>query len=233
MGADERSLIELSKALGHPFRQPAFLAEALTHPSVAGRAAHGYQRLEFLGDRVLGLVVADLLFRRYPDDDEGALSRRHAALVRADTLADVAEAIDLGAYLALSAGEASAGARGNRALLADACEAVIGALYVDGGLAAAAAFIERHWSARLAADEPARDAKTALQEWAQGRGLPLPDYRTLSRTGPDHAPLFTVEARVEGLTPATAEGPSKRAAEQAAAALLLAAARAHAEAHDA
>ncbi len=230
-GADDR-LDLLAERLGHRFARPELLREALTHASAGTAAARDYQRLEFLGDRVLGLVIADLLLRRHPEENEGALARRHVALVRAETLAEVADGIGLGAFLILSSGEDGSGARSNRGLLADACEALIGALYLDGGLPAAECFIESQWSQLLAASVPERDAKTALQEWAQGRSLPLPDYTVLERMGPDHAPVFTVEVRVEGLPPARAEGPSKRIAEQSAAAMLLEATRAHPEAHD-
>ncbi len=224
MSAARDRLTVLAQTLGHAFAEPELLREALTHASV-GQAAPDYQRLEFLGDRVLGLVIADLLLRSHPDEAEGALSRRHTALVRAETLAETAEDIGLGDYLILAPGEESAGVQQNRALLADVCEAVIGAIYLDGGLAAAADFIAARWGHRLGAAVPPRDAKTALQEWAQGRGRPLPQYRTLGHSGPDHDPVFTVEVRVDGLPPATAEGASKRAAGQAAAAKLLEAAR--------
>lgn len=226
-------LSNLCDILGYRFTQLEILREALTHPGAGPRKGRNYQRLEFLGDRVLGLVVADLLIARFPDDDEGALSRRLVALVRAETLAEIAAEIGLGAFLVLAAGEDAMGARENPSLLADACEAVIGALYLDGGLAAAAAFIEARWGARLDVAVPPRDAKTLLQEWAQGRGLALPKYRTLDRAGPDHAPVFQVEVTVVGMPPAVGAGASKQAAEQAAAAMMLEARRAHPEAHGA
>ena len=213
---------DLSPILGHQFARPALLAEALTHPSVKTRG-HAYQRLEFLGDRVLGLIVADMLLAAFPSEDEGALAKRLAALVRREALANVAAGIDLGQYLTLSKGEDETGGRSNPALLADAMEAVIGALYVDDGLAAAEGFVRRHWTAMMeTAGAPPQDAKTRLQEWAQGAAKPLPDYTTVSVEGPPHAPTFAVEARVEGFPGATAKGPSKRAAEQAAAAAVLA-----------
>jgi ribonuclease III len=210
---------------GHSFEDPSLLAQALTHPSALARGrsrVESYERLEFLGDRVLGLVVADMLYRAYPDEEEGALARRHSALVCRDALARVAGALDLGDFLTLSRGEEEGGGRRNPAVLADACEALIGALYLDGGLGAAEAFIRRHWSRLMQArQQPPRDAKTALQEWAQGEGRPLPAYETVGVEGPDHAPTFCVRVRVEGLEPVTANGPSKRAAEQAAAERLL------------
>jgi ribonuclease III len=218
----------LAPVLGHRFADPALLVEALTHASAVPRAkAHrvrGYERLEFLGDRVLGLIVAELLWRRFPDEAEGALTRRHTHLVRRETLAELARGIGLSAHIIMSAGEAGAQTQGNPAILADVCEAVIAALYLDGGLAAAHAFIEAHWGRLIEADAaPPRDPKTALQEWAQARGRGLPRYATLRVEGPAHARRFTVSASVEGLEAQSATGTSKRAAEVAAAAALLAA----------
>jgi len=215
----------LSDRLGHAFAKPALLREALTHPSASGRRGGkslNYQRLEFLGDRVLGLIVAELLYREFPREPEGDLARRLAALVREETLAQVAEDLELGEFMVIAGSEEGAGERANPSLLSDVCEAAIGALYLDGGLEAARAFIERCWRPLLAADlEPPQDAKTALQEWAQGRGLPLPSYREVAREGPDHEPRFTVAVSVAGHEAAEGEGRSKRAAEQAAAERLL------------
>lgn len=226
MTAKGPDLGPLSEALGHRFADPGLLAEALTHSSALPRgrsARRSYERLEFLGDRVLGLVIAELLWRRFPDEAEGALTRRHTSLVRRETLVEVARAIDLGDFVTVSAGEAQGGARASAGVLADACEAVIAALYLDGGLEAAAAFVRRHWEARIdAASSPPRDPKTALQEWAQGRARGLPIYETVGVEGPAHRRAFTVSVRVEGMEPATASGNSKRAAETAAAAELLA-----------
>jgi ribonuclease-3 len=230
---------DLARALGHPFAQPALLTEALTHASALARAPgrgksggksnraapklRGYERLEFLGDRVLGLVVAELLWRRFPDEAEGPLTRRHAQLVRRETLTEVARAIDLDRHVIVSSGEQAAGTAEGGGILADVCEAIIAALYVDGGLPAASRFIERHWAARIeAASSPPRDPKTALQEWAQGRGLALPLYETIEIAGPPHQRHFTVRVTVTTLSPETATGASKRAAEIAAAAALLA-----------
>ncbi|MFQ5954663.1 MAG: ribonuclease III [Kiloniellales bacterium] len=214
----------LAERLNHRFGRPRVLRQALTHASRLnrGRRADSYERLEFLGDRVLSLVVAELLFARFTNEREGDIARRHAALVKGETLAKVAADIGLGDYLLLSPGEAEAGGRDNPAILADVCEAVIAALYLDGGLAAARGFIERHWRPLIeAAGLPPRDAKTALQEWAQSRALPLPSYREIGREGPDHDPVFTVEVTVHGQPPVSGCGPSKRAAEQAAATSLL------------
>ena len=215
----------LYEILGHRFADPQLLAEALTHPSAHARRGpkQSYERLEFLGDRVLGLVVAELLWRRFPDEAEGELTRRHTGLVRRESLVEVARALGLGVFVILSPGEAQAGARDNASVLADTCEAVIAALYLDGGLEAARGFVHRCWDPLLqAAEKPPRDPKTALQEWAQGRGRGLPVYETIDVTGPAHKRVFTVSARVEGVEPATASGSSKRAAETAAAADLIA-----------
>jgi ribonuclease-3 len=181
-----------------------------------------YERLEFLGDRVLGLVVAHMLYAAFPAESEGALAKRLAALVRRETVARVAEAVGLGRHLVLSRGEADSGGRSSRTVLADAFEALIGALYLDAGLAAADHFIRRHWQPLLEADaRPPQDAKTALQEWAQGSGLPLPRYAMVASEGPPHSPTFCVEVQVGDLTPARGTGRSKQLAQQAAAAAML------------
>lgn len=207
-------------ALGVSFRSPARLAEALTHPSAG--AAVDNQRLEFLGDRVLGLVVADRLMAAHATEDEGALARRLAVLVSRETLAGVAREIDLGSHLVMNASEARSGGRDNPANLADACEALIGALWLDGGLEAAAAFVSRHWAGRIAAqNSPPVDAKSALQEWTQARGLGVPAYRTVSVGGPDHRPVFRMSVEVPGHGAAESEGAGKRRAETAAAARML------------
>jgi ribonuclease III len=226
-----------AELVGHVFARPELLADALTHPSAlpplrrqgrrrmrqaAGIPRGGYERLEFLGDRVLGLVIADTLWRRFADEPEGHLTRRLTSLVRRDALARVAATIGLDRHLRLSPAEAAAGAARNPGILADVLEAVIAAVYLDGGFAAAFAFIERFWEPLMAEMEaPPRDPKTSLQEWAQARALPLPDYQLLTTTGPDHAPRFTVAVRVAGLEEASATASSKRAAETGAAAALL------------
>lgn len=219
--ADIESLLE---ALGHRFARPDLLIEALTHKSAAGDIAFrfGYERLEFLGDRVLGLIIADILLKRFPDEDEGSLAPRFAALVRREALAEVAMEIDLARYLILAPGEEKSGGRRNSGLLADACEAIIAALYLDAGLEIATRFIVRYWTPMMVAtDKPPRDAKTKLQEWVQERKLSLPAYQTLSREGPSHGPTFTVRVSVEGFSAAEATGRSKRAAEQGAAGEML------------
>ena len=222
MSASVESPSALAAALGHDFSEPALLQQALTHSSASGRTGQANERLEFLGDRVLGLVIADLLFRRFGEEVEGALARRFAVLVSRESLAQVAGGIGLAAHLKLARGEEDSGGRANPAILADACEAVIAALYLDGGLEPARRFIERAWADLVEQDlRPPQDAKTALQEWAQGRGLRLPVYSVFATAGPPHDPVFTVEVRVDGLPPVQAEGRSKRVAEQAAAAVLL------------
>jgi len=219
--AAQAGLVDL---LGYHFHDPKLLEQALTHPSLQpGSAGRGpYERLEFLGDRVLGLVVAEMLYNRFPGENEGALARRHAALVRRESLARIALQINLGPALSLSRSEEETGGRNNMGTLADACEAVLGAMYADGGLAPVAALISRLWTplmAEMAA--PPKDAKTALQEWAQARALGLPVYSTLSVEGPPHNPDFLIGVEIEGTAKASGRGPSKRAAEQAAATNLL------------
>lgn len=217
------SLTELESGLGYSFRDPAFLKRALTHVSVAKARRDSYQQLEFLGDRVLGLVVADLLLAEFPDADEGELSRRLAELVRRETCTDIAQDWGVAPYLRIGAGEANGGARKNVTILADACESIIGAVFLDGGFDAARGLIKRSFGTRLHAPvRPLRDAKTQLQEWAQGRGKPAPTYHLGGRSGPDHAPHFQIEVHVDGLPPMIGEGRSKREAEQAAAAAMLA-----------
>jgi len=213
----------LADVLGYEFRDETLLTQALTHASaVPGGERQTYQRLEFLGDSVLGLVVAGILYEAYPEADEGELSRRLAALVRMETCASVARQIGLGAFISLGAGEVQTGGRRKEAILGDVCEAIIGAIYLDGGLEPARRFISRHWAERVSEESPRlKDAKTTLQEWAHAEGHPQPIYRQLERTGPDHAPVFTISVSVNDLEPAEAKGLSKRATEQAAAEALL------------
>jgi len=220
-----RDTAAFEQRIGYRFKDPALLEQALTHISALSGArnrAASYQRLEFLGDHVLGLVISDMLFRAFARADEGEMSRRLADLVRKEACADVGRAIDLGAAIRLGASEANAGGRGRTAILADVCEALIGAVFVDGGYPAAAALIERFWSERMRTPaRPLRDSKTVLQEWAQARGLPTPAYREVERKGPDHDPEFRVTVELPDLAPAEGLGRSKRAAEQAAAAAML------------
>lgn len=216
---------ELETRIGHSFADKSLLDSALTHISaLSGKSRAGsYQRLEFLGDHVLGLVVSDMLYRAFPGANEGELSRRLADLVRREACAEVARAIELGDAIKLGPSEANAGGRRRLAILADVCEALIGAVFIDGGYAAVAGMIERLWGERMRAPaRPLRDPKTVLQEWAQARGLPTPLYREVERTGPHHDPEFRVSVALPDLGPAEGVGRSKRAAEQAAAAALLA-----------
>jgi ribonuclease-3 len=209
----------LSSTLGHTFTNETLLKTALTHPSLEGE--DNYQRLEFLGDRVLGMVIGALLYQKYPGDREGNLSRRQTALVRKETLAEVARNLKLGRYIRMTETTVRGGGRTNPSILSDVIEALIGALYLEAGAAVAEAFIKKNWGPYLSADVVKKDSKTDLQEWAQGRGLALPEYEEIKKTGPDHAPKFVVEVTVDGAGSAQAEGASKQAAEILAARDLL------------
>lgn len=202
------------------FKNKALEAQALTHPSL--RAKENNQRLEFLGDAVLGLVVAEMLYQRYPEEQEGDLARRHAALVCGEALVRVAEEAKLGELLRMAASEAQSGGRSTASNLEDACEALIGAMYLDGGLKAASQWIGHYWKDMLdSLQAPPKDAKTALQEWAQGKGLGLPIYTVQQNKGPAHAPEFTIRVEIPGVGYKEATAGNKRAAEQAAAKMLL------------
>jgi ribonuclease-3 len=216
------------RILGHQFKRPDLLREALTHRSAAqGRGGRGRihasnERLEFIGDRVLGLAIAEWLAERFPREQEGELGRRLAYLVSQPVLAVVAETAGLAAVLSVSPGEAKAGVAKRATVLADALEAALGALYLDGGLDAARDFVRRAWNdAMIEQADPPKDAKTALQEWAQKRGKDLPVYEVTGRSGPPHAPEFVVTVTVGSLA-ADGTGGNKRAAEQRAAEALLA-----------
>lgn len=219
-----RKYKELEGKLGCKVRNEALLTEALTHASV--RSGKGprvdNERLEFIGDRVLGLAIAELLLELNPTASEGELAKRFNRLVRGETCAAVARQIGLGAHLILSGSEADSGGRQKETILADAMEAVLGAVFIDSGFVKARACVRKLWAAQ-AGERPhaAADPKSTLQEWAQGQGLALPRYKEVARTGPDHAPLFTAEVTITGRLPARGEGASKRAAEQAAATTLL------------
>jgi len=225
MSRKAKDKIEIEERIGYTFADKALLDRALTHISALSSKSSrsgSYQRLEFLGDHVLGLVVSDMLFRAFPKADEGELSRRLADLVRTETCAEVARAIDLGVVIKLGSSEANSGGRLRTAILADVCESLIGAVFVDGGYAPVAELVERLWSERMRTPaRPLRDPKTVLQEWAQARGLPTPSYREVARTGPHHDPEFKVVVELPALQPAEGVGRSKRAAEQAAAGAML------------
>ncbi len=233
------NLAPLEARLGHRFAAIGHLERALTHASAVAEAhlghAASYQRLEFLGDRVLALVIADLLIAAFPDAEEGELARRLTALVRNESCAEVALEIGLGGWIRLGGGEVQSGGRKKAAILGDVCEAVIGALYLDGGLPVARAFIAAEWKDRMLNwSGPLRDAKTTLQEWVQGRGLAAPTYEIVERSGPDHAPNFRVAVTIEGLAAVIGAGRSKREAEQkAATAVLIAQGVWRPETHDA
>ncbi|HEY3889526.1 MAG TPA: ribonuclease III [Caulobacteraceae bacterium] len=225
MNARADAVERLERRLGYAFKDRTLFEQALTHPSVLqGRKAPDNQLLEFLGDRVIGLFAAERLADVSPDASEGDLTRQLHALVNGKACAEIGRDIDLGAALRLAGAETRAGGRDNSSILGDAVEALMAAIYLDGGLDAARAVFDRLWAERFAnlQDAGARDPKTALQEWAQGQGRPLPAYGIVARSGPDHRPVFIVSVTVEGLAPATAEGPSRQEAEKAAAAVLLA-----------
>jgi ribonuclease-3 len=219
-----RKFKELETKLGYKFKDPGLLERALTHASVRGGkvARSDNERLEFIGDRVLGLAIAEALNGQYPDASEGELARRYNRLVRGEACAKVARNIGLGDHLILSESEADSGGRNKTTILADAAEALLGAVFIDGGFEKARTVVHKLWQDQSEpVPEVAVDAKSALQEWAQGQGLALPRYTVVARKGPDHAPRFTAEVLIAGRAPAQGEGASKRIAEQAAANALL------------
>lgn len=219
-GRDE-ALGPLEQRLGHRFKNRELILTALTHASAAS-TRDTYQRLEFLGDRVLGLIITEMLLEAHPKASEGDLSRHLAELVRKEACAEVAAALDIGSALRFGGGKAQLGALLTTNVLADVCEAVIAAIYLDGGITAARKFISANWKEKLLASPgPHGNAKAALQEWAQGKGLGVPDYTILVKSGPDHEPHFELEAKVGALPPARGEGRTRREAEQAAAGVLL------------
>jgi ribonuclease-3 len=211
--------------IGHKFADPSLLTTAITHVSALKpqrKRGDSYQRLEFLGDHVLGLIVSDMLYRAFPNADEGEMSKRLADLVRKESCADVAKSLGLTDDIKLGAVGAGAGARLRKSVLGDICEAVIGAIFLDGGYGAASSFVERNWTERMRKPrQPLRDPKTVLQEWAQGKGLPTPVYREVERSGPHHDPQFRVAVDLPGLAPAEGVGGSKRAAEKVAASVMI------------
>jgi ribonuclease-3 len=215
-------LIAFANRLGHDFQQPELLIQAMTHSSLSSATRGDNQRLEFLGDRVLGLSISDALYHKDTNAAEGLLAPRFNALVRKETCADIAIAINLGEALKMGRSEMLSGGRRKMAILGDAMEAVIGAVYLDAGYDVARSMIVRLWQEHIDnAEDDARDPKTTLQEWAQARKLPTPKYIETGRTGPDHAPIFTIEVSVETGQSASAQATSKRAASQEAAADLL------------
>lgn len=208
------------EAMRATFSDPALCDLAMMHRGKDTRQNN--QRLEFLGDRVLGLVMARMLYTSFPDEREGELAMRLSALVCGTTIACVARQLGMGAWLILDDHEVRKGGRDNESNLIDACEALIGAIYLDQGIGAAEAFIHTHWHNLMhSLVRPPKDAKTALQEWVQARGLPLPLYHELSREGTAHDPLFTIEVQVEGVSPIRAIASNKKQAEHKAAQLML------------
>jgi len=215
------------QAIDYSFEDRRLLRQALTHASRSLRPEQrldSNERLEFLGDRVLAVVISEMLYNHYPEDEEGSLSRRLNALVRRETLAEIAETIGIAELIIMSRGEAEQGGRENPSLQADAMEAIIAAVYLDGGMPAARSLIERFWTEKVerGPSEPPKDAKTRLQEWSQSEGLGLPTYNVIGSTGPSHAPTFHVEVVISGRGKASGEGSSKQRAEQAAASDMLA-----------
>lgn len=210
----------LESRLGYTYRNRAFLEQALTHSSRSG--TQNNERIEFLGDRVLNLVMAENLFHRFPEESEGSLAKRHSALVQGRMLAIVGGIIGLGEFINLSDAERQAGGAENENILSDAMEATLGSIFLDGGLDAARAVILKLWGDNITTlTEAHQDPKTELQEWVQARGLPLPEYEIISKSGPDHAPRFEIEVRVRGYDPIVAEGPSRRHGEKSAATRML------------
>lgn len=215
----------IQKNIGYTFKDDAYIRRALTHSSAYNTSGgRDYERLEFLGDRVVNLVIADLLFKIFPQENEGLLAKRHTALVRGETLAEAAIAMKLGEHAMLSDAERAAGGASNVNILGDIMEAVTAAIYLDGGFAQAEDFIERSLGDTLhKMVEPPRDAKTILQEWSQSKNLGLPTYTLVGQSGPDHAPVFTVEVSIEGCDTQSATGASKQKAEKGAAKAMIAA----------
>lgn len=217
----EKERAALQEKLGYQFTNQELLARALTHSSAG--AERNYERLEFLGDRVVGLIMAHTLWALFPKEAEGDLAKRHAALVQGKMLARIARDLDLGRAMRLSEAERAAGGAENDNILADGLESVIGAMYVDTGLEACEEVVKNLWGESIhVMKRPPQDPKTALQEWAQARGLPLPTYELVGRDGPDHAPSFEIRVTVLGYPPTSATGASRRKAEKEAAANLLA-----------
>lgn len=211
----------LQDKIGYQFNNQERLVKALTHSSTG--SGTNYERLEFLGDRVVGLVMAHILFEEFPEENEGDLAKRHAALVQGKTLARLAREIDLGASMQLSDAERASGGADNDNILADGMEGLIGALYMDAGLEISHKILKTLYGDSVYVMlKPPQDPKTALQEWAQARSLPLPNYELVGKEGPDHAPTFAVRVSVQGYPPWTCQGPSRRVTEKQAAGMLLA-----------
>lgn len=220
----DTALQQFFERLGFAFKESELVELALTHASARPslKPNEDNERLEFLGDRVLGLAIAELLTQTFPEASEGELARRYNQLVRAETCAEIAKEWELGQLILMSGGEAESGGRGKKTILANACEAVLGAIFCEAGYQAARDVVFRFWASELASlDLALPDAKSILQEWAQGRRLSLPRYVEIAREGPDHKPRFTAEVQIDGVAPERGHGANKRAAEQAAALAML------------
>lgn len=215
--------MQIEDIIGYHFKDKDLLDEALTHPSLfsAKQNKRNYERLEFLGDSVISLVVSEMLFTMFPDESEGKLAKRRANLVCRDAIVKIAEEVNLGRFLKLSAGEENMGGRKNRANLENTFEAIAGAVYLDGGYRSAKAFVTKLWKNLIEDHEhPIESPKTILQEWAQSMGKPVPHYKVITTEGPSHAPLFTIEVTIDGKK-TKASGSSKRDAEKKAATLMI------------
>lgn len=211
---------DFEKLVGHSFADKSLLKAALTHSSTGKNK--NYERLEFLGDRVLGLIVAETLYNKFPNEPEGDLAKRLSALVQGSLLAKIADTINLGDYIMFSDSERDSGGAQNEHILADVFEATLGALYLDAGLEACREWITKMWKEDFfAMKEPPQHPKTSLQEWAQGKFLGLPDYKITGQSGPDHAPIFDITLTVEGYDPLIAQGKSRQEAEKSAATLFI------------
>ncbi|WP_168464116.1 ribonuclease III [Wolbachia endosymbiont of Ctenocephalides felis wCfeT] len=216
----------ISKIINYEFTDSAILEEALTHPSVNKRNDKNqivsYERLEFLGDSVLNMVISAMLFKLFPDEKEGALAKRKTDLVCGSTITHVAKEIELNNFIIMNNSERCNGGRSNAKNLENTLEALIGAIYIDGGFASAEKFVTQHWE-ELAKNiqTPPQDPKTSLQEWTQKNKLPLPEYELIKQTGPAHNPEFTISVCIENYGKASARATSKKVAEQKAAELML------------
>ena len=213
----------LQERLDYRFTNQDLLIEALSHPSISKEMSRrSYERLEFVGDAVLGMVMAELLFNRFPEAKEGELAKREAALVCGEMITELSKELGLGEFLFMSMGEENSGGRVNDANLENVLEALIGAIYFDAGLDAVRPRIEKWWANPIECMVlPPKDPKTSLQEWVQSQGKPLPSYRIVNREGPSHAPIFTIQLDVEGQEPVLSRGPSRRVAERNAAAQMM------------
>jgi ribonuclease-3 len=216
---DKDIIVKVEAITRHKFKDSTLVIEALTHPSIEGRP--NYQRLEFLGDRVVGLAIAEMLYSHYPADKEGSLSRKLTTLVRREGLSAVCVEIGLNELIQMDSSAKLNGGLDNPAIQCDVMESIVGAMYIDGGYDVVYAFINSHWEERLTEEGAIKDPKTALQEFVQGKGFPPPTYTMLEQTGPDHAPEFIIEVKIDGLGIATANGRSKKQGELTAAETLL------------